>query len=137
VRDAQSRPKTAAAHAENYGVFGARNIRLTLNRQRARDEAPIARCTVERLMAGLGMSGAVRGYVKRTMITDPAQPSARRLSPWPGSASINAAAPKVSQRTESSSSSALAIDEFPEFDPPFSTITVRYADIGRSWAPGP
>jgi putative transposase len=31
----------------------------------------IARCTVERLMAELGLAGAVRGKVKRTTISDP------------------------------------------------------------------
>ena len=32
----------------------------------------MARCTVERLMAELGLTGAVRGKVKRTTIADPA-----------------------------------------------------------------
>ena len=38
----------------------------------------MARCTVERLMAELGLSGAVRGKVKRTTIADPAAAAARR-----------------------------------------------------------
>ncbi|HEY7049852.1 MAG TPA: IS3 family transposase, partial [Jatrophihabitantaceae bacterium] len=54
-----------------YGVFGARKIWLTLNRERPADAAPVARCTVERLMAELGLAGAVRGKVKRTTISDP------------------------------------------------------------------
>jgi putative transposase len=65
------KPKIAAAHAANYGVFGARKIWLTLNRERPADAAPVARCTVERLMAELGLAGAVRGKVKRTTISDP------------------------------------------------------------------
>ena len=71
LRDAELKPKIVAAHASNYGVFGARKVWLTLNRQRLDSEAPIARCTVERLMAELGLAGAVRGKVKRTTISDP------------------------------------------------------------------
>lgn len=71
VRDEWLKPKIVAAHAANYGVFGARKVWLTLNRERAQTEPPIARCTVERLMAELGLAGAVRGKVKRTTISDP------------------------------------------------------------------
>ncbi|MBN9619077.1 MAG: IS3 family transposase, partial [Actinobacteria bacterium] len=79
VRDAELKPKIAAAHASNYGVFGARKVWLTLNRQRADGEAPIARCTVERLMTELGLAGAVRGKVKRTTISDPRSPKPHDL----------------------------------------------------------
>jgi putative transposase len=41
---------------------------LALNRE----GIEVARCTVERLMAELGLSGAVRGRVKRTTVADPA-----------------------------------------------------------------
>jgi putative transposase len=71
VRDEQLKPRIAAAHAANYGVYGARKVWLTLNRERGVDEPPVARCTVERLMAELGLTGAVRGNVKRTTISDP------------------------------------------------------------------
>ena len=71
--------KIAAAHASNYGVFGARKVWLTLNRERAAAEPPIARCTVERLMRELGLAGAVRGKVKRTTIGDPRQPKPHDL----------------------------------------------------------
>ena len=54
-------------HARNYGVYGARKVWLTLNRE----GTPVARCTVERLMRGQGLVGAVRGKVKRTTIADP------------------------------------------------------------------
>jgi putative transposase len=74
LRDEQLRPKIIGAHASNYGVFGARKVWLTLNRQRAAGEPSIARCTVERLMAELGLAGAVRGKVKRTTISDPRTP---------------------------------------------------------------
>ena len=74
VRDEELKLLVAQAHAENYGVYGARKVWLTLNRQRAADAAPIARCTVERLMGELGLAGAVRGKVKRTTISDPRTP---------------------------------------------------------------
>ena len=57
-------------HAANYGVYGARKVWLALNREGIK----VARCTVERLMAELGLSGAVRGKTKRTTIADPAGP---------------------------------------------------------------
>ena len=79
VRDAELKPKIAAAHASNYGVYGARKVWLTLNRERDDDEAPIARCTVERLMGEHGLAGAVRGKVKRTTISDPRSPKPRDL----------------------------------------------------------
>ena len=74
VRDEELKPKIAAAHAANYGVYGARKVWLTLNRERPADAAPIARCTVERLMGELGLAGAVRGKVRRTTISDPRTP---------------------------------------------------------------
>ncbi len=40
---------------------------LALNRE----GVAVARCTVERLMGELGLSGAVRGRVKRTTLADP------------------------------------------------------------------
>ena len=36
-----------------------------------REGIEVARCTVERLMAELGLTGAVRGTVKRTTLADP------------------------------------------------------------------
>ena len=52
------------AYEENCGVYGARKVWLTLNRERPDGAPPIARCTVERLMAELGLRGAMRGKVK-------------------------------------------------------------------------
>ena len=93
VRDAQLRPLVARAHAENYGVYGARKVWLTLNRERPAGAAPIARCTVERVMSELGLAGAVRGKVKRTTIGDPRAPKPRDLvdrnfSPPPGTGPV-------------------------------------------------
>ncbi len=73
-RDEELKPRIAAVHASNYGVYGARKVWLTLNRERPADEPPIARCTVERLMGELGLAGAVRGKIKRTTISDPKAP---------------------------------------------------------------
>ena len=60
----------ARVHAANYGVYGARKVWLALNRE----GITVARCTVERLMAELGLTGAVRGKTKRTTIADPTAP---------------------------------------------------------------
>jgi len=49
-------------------VYGARKVWLVLNRA----GIAVARCTVERLMTELGLTGAVRGKVKHTTIADPA-----------------------------------------------------------------
>lgn len=73
-RDEELKPKIAAVHAANYGVYGARKVWLTLNRERTVGEPPIARCTVERLMGELNLAGAVRGKVKKTTISDPKAP---------------------------------------------------------------
>jgi putative transposase len=57
----------ARVHRENFGVYGARKVWLQLNRE----GIAVARCTVERLMRELGLTGAVRGKVKKTTIADP------------------------------------------------------------------
>ncbi len=62
------KPEIARVHAANYGVYGARKVWLTLNRE----GIAVARCTVERLMAELGLSGATRGRARKTTIVDPA-----------------------------------------------------------------
>ncbi len=74
LRDEDLKTKIAEVHAANYGVYGARKVWLTLNRERADGAPPVARCTVERLMGELGLAGAVRGNVKRTTIADPRTP---------------------------------------------------------------
>jgi putative transposase len=74
-RDEQLKARIAVVHASNYGVYGARKVWLTLNRERPAGEPPIARCTVERLMGEMGLAGAVRGKVKRTTTSDPKTPS--------------------------------------------------------------
>jgi len=62
-------------HRDNYSVYGARKVWLSLNREGHR----VARCTVERLMRADALAGVVRGRVKRTTIADPAAERARDL----------------------------------------------------------
>ena len=93
VRDETLKAQIARVHAANYGVYGARKVWLALNRE----GITVARCTVERLMAELALTGAVRGKTKRTTIADPtaARPAdlvQRRFAPpaptgygWPTS----------------------------------------------------
>lgn len=66
-RDEQLKAEIVRVHRENFSVYGARKVWLELNRQ----GIPVARCTVERLMAELGLAGVVRGKTKRTTIPDP------------------------------------------------------------------
>jgi putative transposase len=68
VRDEALKVQVGRVHTENYGVYGARKVWLTLNRE----GIDVARCTVERLMAELGLTGAVRGKARCTTIADPA-----------------------------------------------------------------
>jgi putative transposase len=67
IRDDALKAHIERVHRENYGVYGARKVWLALRRE----GIDVARCTVERLMAELGLSGAVRGKAKRTTIADP------------------------------------------------------------------
>ena len=68
ARDEELKAQIKRIHAANYGVYGARKVWLALNRE----GIGVARCTVERLMAELGLTGAIRGKARRTTIADPA-----------------------------------------------------------------
>jgi putative transposase len=68
VRDEQLKTLIKRVHSENFSVYGVRKVWRELNRQ----GHDVARCTVERLMRELGLSGAVRGKKVRTTIPDPA-----------------------------------------------------------------
>jgi putative transposase len=70
VRDEALKVKLRHVHAEHFGVYGARK----LWRQLQREGIPVARCTVERLMRELGLSGVVRGKVRRTTVPDESVP---------------------------------------------------------------
>ncbi len=88
MRDEALKAEIKRVHAANYGVYGARKVWLALNRE----GIAVARCTVERLMTELGLSGAVRGKTKRNTIADPAagRPAdlvQRRFAPPPWASS--------------------------------------------------
>ncbi len=70
IRDAELKPKITKVHAENLSVYGAEKVW----RQLLRERIVVARCTVERLMAELGLRGAVRGKTRRTTTPDQTAP---------------------------------------------------------------
>lgn len=66
-RDAVLKVEIQRVWEEHFQVYGARKVWLQL----LREDWQVARCTVERLMAGLGLHGAVRGGKKvRTTVAD-------------------------------------------------------------------
>jgi len=67
-RDAALRPEIRRVWDENFQVYGARKVWRQLNRE----EIPVARCTIERLMRAEGLSGVVRGRKFKTTIADDA-----------------------------------------------------------------
>jgi transposase InsO family protein len=58
-RDQELKVAIARVHGANFGVYGARKIWRALHRE----GIEVARCTVERLMAELGLQGVRRGRV--------------------------------------------------------------------------
>jgi putative transposase len=71
VRDEELKTEIARVHAANLEVYGADKVWAQLNREGTR----VARCTVERLMRGLRLSGARRGRAfKVTTRSDQRQP---------------------------------------------------------------
>ena len=66
VRDDQLKAEILRVYRDNFCVYGARKIWHQLQREGVR----VARCTVERLMRELGISGAVRGKTRRTTVAD-------------------------------------------------------------------
>jgi putative transposase len=65
-RDGALRGSIRRVWDDNLQVYGARKVWRQLNRE----QMPVARCTVERLMRSLGLQGAVRGRKCRTTIAD-------------------------------------------------------------------
>jgi putative transposase len=59
LRDAELRPQILRVYEENLAVYGADKIWDQLNK----DGVRVARCTVERLMADMGLQGCRRGRV--------------------------------------------------------------------------
>jgi putative transposase len=70
LRDEQLMPVIESVHAESGGTYGARRITRALKRK----GVDVARCTVERLMAELGLEGVIRGQRRRTTICEPSAP---------------------------------------------------------------
>jgi HTH-like domain len=62
VRDAGLQAEIRRVHAEHFGVYGACKVW----RQLHREGVTVARCTVGRLMRGLGLEGVRRGKARRT-----------------------------------------------------------------------
>ncbi|MFJ4548901.1 IS3 family transposase [Streptomyces sp. NPDC088817] len=70
LRDEQLMPLIERVHAESGGTYGARRITRALRRKGVQ----VARCTVERLMAELGLEGVIRGQRRRTTVPEPSAP---------------------------------------------------------------
>jgi putative transposase len=82
ARDEQLETEILRVRKDNFAVYGARKVWLTLNRE----GTPVARCTIERLMRRLGLVGARRGRKIRTTLPDaaaarPADLLRRRFNP--------------------------------------------------------
>lgn len=69
VRDTEPKTQISRVHTDNYAVYGGRKVW----RQLHREGIEAARCTVARLMRGLGLEGARRGKKIRTTIRDDGQ----------------------------------------------------------------
>jgi transposase InsO family protein len=69
-RDEKLKPEILRIFHENFGVYGARKVW----RQMLREGFDVARCTVQRLMKTLGISGVIRGKPHRTTFSDKATP---------------------------------------------------------------
>ncbi|MFB9223899.1 IS3 family transposase, partial [Paracoccus cavernae] len=69
-RDDALRPEILRVFEENYRVYGVRKVW----RQLRREGFDIARCSVGRLMNGLGIQGIIRGKPHRTTIPDRSAP---------------------------------------------------------------
>jgi putative transposase len=69
-RDIALQPEIARVFAENFEVYGVRKVW----RQMVRERFEVGRCTVERLMRGMGLQGVIRGKPVRTTLQDKAAP---------------------------------------------------------------
>ncbi len=69
-RDLALKPEIMRVFADNFGVYGVRKVW----RQMQREGFDVARCTVARLMKGMGLQGVIRGKTVRTTISNKAAP---------------------------------------------------------------
>jgi len=67
-REAALRPEIRRVFDENFRVYGVRKVW----RQKVRERFVVARCTVSRLMRGMGLAGVIRGKPVRTTVQDKA-----------------------------------------------------------------
>jgi putative transposase len=72
-RDVELKPKIRQVWDDNWKVYGVRKTW----RQLRREGVDVARCTVARLMAGMGLRGVVRGKSLKTTISDTSVPCPR------------------------------------------------------------
>jgi putative transposase len=72
-RDLALKPEIERVFAENFEVYGVRKIW----RQMLREGLGVSRCTVERLMADVGLHGIIRSKPLRTTVQDKAAPCLR------------------------------------------------------------
>jgi putative transposase len=78
-RDDVLRAEIRRVWEENFRVYGVRKVW----RQLRREGIAVVRCTTARLMRQMGLSGAVRGKVVKTTVSNPAAPCPRDKSlPW-------------------------------------------------------
>jgi putative transposase len=70
LRDQALQTEIRRVYDANYQVYGPRKVWRQLNRE----GAPVARCTVERLMRQMGLQGAVRGKTWKTTTPDSSAP---------------------------------------------------------------
>jgi putative transposase len=79
LRDEELKPQITRVHSENLDVYGADKVWTQLNREGTR----VARCTVERLMGYLGLSGVRRARPTRSP-PGPTSVSTARTTWWTG-----------------------------------------------------
>ena len=74
LRDETLKAEISRVHKDNYSVLGARKMHVMLNRPEISERhgaGHVARCTVERLMADLGLHGIRRAKSPRTTRSAP------------------------------------------------------------------
>ncbi len=72
-RDVALQPQIQRVWDENFQAYGARKMWHQLKRE----NIAVARCTVERLMRRMGLTGVIRGKPVKTTISDKAMPCPR------------------------------------------------------------
>jgi putative transposase len=68
IRDVEIIGAIERVHEENYGVYGIRKVWAQLDREGGVAGAPVARCTVARLMKTAGLRGVSRLRTPRTTV---------------------------------------------------------------------